>query len=537
MEQMEARQMMAVDFAAIGTLATTELTADASGTVQTPITISNELNLSSLPGAPATLFLDFNGHIQHERMFDTAGVGGYTNIVTPPFDTDGDATTFSVREQNDIRSIFNLVAEDYAPFNINVTTIDPDPGLLHTDRPYLRVVISGGSDFTGNSLVGASERDWTGDYNAYADDGDPNVVYVFQRHPNGGLFQFRQVAEGASHESAHAFGVDHYSSGTGDSLRAPIMETDGAPDAQRGVWWSGIVGWKMNINNTLEPIIQDDMAIIASSDNGFGYRPDDHGGTTASASFMTATNVGLFARGVVGRMNDVDMFRFDTGGGNVTIKLDLANDPFLAGVPNLDAKLQLFNSSGVLLATVDDPAKLDAMMNRDLGAGTFFVGVSSHGSYGDVGQYRLTVTENAGAHIVSHKFQAISSSVMGMTVTFNEAISALTFTKFDVRINGGLAGANILGVQALNAKQFLITINRTALNSTMLPIVTIGPDIVDLFGNRMDQNKNGSKGELSDGYTARYVNDLLLSQSLTTMTTIKKTTLSPLAVDSYFSRF
>src|SRR5262245_42335430 len=73
---------------------------------------------SSLPGAPATLYLDFDGH--HEFLWGT-----HFNVDTPAYDTDGDPSSFSAAEQSAIQSIWQQVAEDYAPFNLNVTTVDP----------------------------------------------------------------------------------------------------------------------------------------------------------------------------------------------------------------------------------------------------------------------------------------------------------------------------------------------------------------------------------------------------------------------------
>src|SRR5262245_33974681 len=74
--------------------------------------------LSSRPGASATLYLDFNGHTESRW-------GGYSNVSTPAYDTDGNRASFSAEELAAIREIWARVAEDYAPFKINVTTVAP----------------------------------------------------------------------------------------------------------------------------------------------------------------------------------------------------------------------------------------------------------------------------------------------------------------------------------------------------------------------------------------------------------------------------
>ncbi len=76
---------------------------------------------SSDPGAPATLYLDFNG--------DVRNFGPYGTITTPAYDIDGDTSTFSAQELSNIQHIWSGVAEKYSPFNVNVTTIDPGSAL------------------------------------------------------------------------------------------------------------------------------------------------------------------------------------------------------------------------------------------------------------------------------------------------------------------------------------------------------------------------------------------------------------------------
>jgi hypothetical protein len=530
MEQMEARQMMAVT-GLIGNLTDKmasvssgpDLVTTSSGTdvvvtdgmapgeddgggVAASIPITNELPLNSLPGAPASLYLDFNGHFQAEGMFDTLGFGGRSNILTPAFDRDNDPTTFNYSEQDEIRHIWAMVAEDYAPFNLNVTTVEPD-----ASRPFLRVVISGGSDFMADSPAdeawGITEKDWTGNYNSYADPGDPNVVYVFTRANNFPAVT-NTIATSASHEAGHAFGLSHYSHSTGDLASAPIMR-DGLnpndPFPQRMVWWS---------NGS-----QTDMAVIASSDNGFGYRPDDHGDFVSGPSSMIQASHALAAHGIIGAGGDTDVFRFDVGGGQVNIDLTVPGNY----IANLNADLLLYDSKGALIAFDSPPDKLGARLVKDLPAGTYYAAVQGDSAYGDVGQYSLFVTES-GPQVVSSKFQSLGKNQFSLTVTFNEAINTSTFTTADVRINGGAAGAGVLSVtrSKTDSKTFLVKVNLPS--SSVRSGVSIGPNIEDLSGNGMDQNKNGINAEAVDAYMAEYISVKGGSVLNTTTTTTKTTT-------------
>src|SRR5262249_6432351 len=87
-------------------------------TLLTVYALSSIPALSSLPGAKASIYLDFVGDY-------VSSWGSYSNITTPAFDQDGNPTTFSDGELASITNIWGRVAEDYAPFNLNVTTVPP----------------------------------------------------------------------------------------------------------------------------------------------------------------------------------------------------------------------------------------------------------------------------------------------------------------------------------------------------------------------------------------------------------------------------
>lgn len=555
-ESLEPRQMMAanalLDLSAGPTYAsgpattftTSPLTGTFSGTTAgmvddghapTSIPVVQELNLNSKPGAPATLFLDFNGHFQRERVgLNSAldalafwGDYGWENIRSPAYDTDGDPTRFSVSEQNDIRRIWALVAEDYAPFNINVTTVDPDPGGYHPNRPYMRVIIHGGSDFR-TSDPGKAAGGFA-DYDAYADGGAPNVAYVFAKDGAGQAQKPNWIGEAASHETAHAFGLRHYAKTTSNQRQA-IMETDGAFGASRGTWHTGVIGYRI-VNGRSVPIIQDDMAVIAGSKNGFGYRPDDHGDTFAAATPLSLNSmVGLHGKGIIEKTSDVDMFRFETGGGEVSITLNL---PLEA---NLDATLKLYHANGTLLAADDDPRTVFAYLHRTLAAGTYYLAVGSHGAYGDVGGYSVHVQETVGPRIVGSQFSTLSPTLSGLLVTFNEPINPLTFTTMDVRINGAALGVGVVDVQRWNndPRQFLV--KYLPAGSVATPKISIGPNIADYFGNLMDQNQDGFKGQSNDYYTASFASGGMMSLGSESSTSTKKT-LAPRSVDAFFAKY
>ncbi len=77
-EQMEARQMMAGDFGAIGGLDSGVVSGYIAPPADEPPPPTWIVpKLSSLPGAPASLYLDFDGHYQEERV----GLGELADYV------------------------------------------------------------------------------------------------------------------------------------------------------------------------------------------------------------------------------------------------------------------------------------------------------------------------------------------------------------------------------------------------------------------------------------------------------------------------
>ncbi len=325
---------------------------------------------SSLAGARASLYLDFDGFFEGQW-------GTYGDITTPAYDQDGDATTFSAAEAAAIDLIWQQVSEDYAPFAINVTTVLPSS---FADGVAERVAIGGDGAWYSAGSGGASYVDsFTNSI--------PNTAYVFARNLGNG--DARYTADAVSHESGHAFGLQHqslysgttataeYSRGSGDG-RAPIMGD--SYSATRGLWWDGPASASSESD-------QDDMTVLARPANGFGYRADDHGGTASTASPLAVSGAEATASGVIATTSDADDFSFATGTGTIVLRVGVA-----AGINNLDAILELRDASGLLIAWADPSTSFDATLTVTVPAGSYRLVVRSHGSYGDVGQYTVGAT-------------------------------------------------------------------------------------------------------------------------------------------------
>jgi hypothetical protein len=343
---------------------TTGGTATVSGAT-VPVSASAVPALHSNASATAKLYLDFIG------SNDATWGSGYAPGATPAYSQDADTSTFTDSEITSIKEIWTRVSEKYSPFNIDVTTVNS--GNL-TDRVTQKMVFGGAGAWLGASAGGVS---YVGAFYNSA----PNVSFVFTDNLAAGNAKYS--AEAAAHEAGHAFGLEHqgqWTNGTltqeynpGTAAAAPIM--GGSYSSTRGLWWLGTP-------SSSATATQDDMAVISGSNNGFGYRADAVGNSTSAATSL-GSNTSFSGSGIIEKMSDADYFSFTTStGGDVTFN----GSPITTGA-TLDMKLELRNSSNAVIASSDLAGPAGESLAAHVGAGTYYIDIASHGSYGDVGQY------------------------------------------------------------------------------------------------------------------------------------------------------
>ena len=303
--------------------------------------------LNSLPNAPKTLYLDFDGDFQKVWNRTDETPQQYRSVSVGEFNIDGQAG-ISDAEATAIRKIWETVADDYAPFNINVTTVAP---ASFQNGTALRVVMAGDCTaqlVTGRntSLTVSGDRfisDGAGglvDTSGYASigsfsDAEPNVVYVFAKYMStwnmvdseGHSRDLRAIiGTTASHEAGHSFGLVHHGNlDLGSPITTPIMGSNTQGD--RTIWSKHTIGF----------VVHDNLAKLTSR---LGARPDDFGSnykTAPELQFTTYSPVfgyrASFA-GVIGTTSDVDMFKL-TVSATTTYNINVTVPQF----GNLDSQL------------------------------------------------------------------------------------------------------------------------------------------------------------------------------------------------------
>jgi hypothetical protein len=487
-----------------------------SGTLIASSPLSSLPQLSSNSAARVKLYLDFNGN------FESAW-GSYHNVSTRVFDRDGDATTFSSSEVSTIREIWARVAEDYAPFNVDVTTIVPGS---FANGAAVRLAIGGNySDWFGQSAGGVA---YVGGFTNSAS----NTGYVFEDALGNG--NARYVAEAVSHEAGHLFGLlhqstwangqlqDEYNSGT--SAWAPIMGV--GYYANRTTWHRG---------NTSQGagIYQDDISILAGATNNFGLRADDFSNSFSTPSALPMSGTGVNFSGLVGSRSDVDVFRFTTGGGNVNFQMNVAQFG-----NNLDGAIEIRNSAGGVLRVSDPGDTFGASLSMTLTSGSYFLvvrgsGVFGNSSYGNLGKYTVTGTVPSGTSVAAPEISVsvgTTNIADGGTIDFGSSRTGTAVSRSVTVKNVGTAALSVNSITSAIPAGFTLVSNlstttlqagQSASFTLRLNATTAG----SFAGNISFQNGDASEGTFNLHLQGSVTSTTTVSSVSTTSTGTSSTTI------------
>ncbi|NOT49798.1 MAG: T9SS type A sorting domain-containing protein [Chitinophagaceae bacterium] len=338
--------------------------------------------LSSYPSAPSVLFLDFDGHAVQNTGW---------NIDTTAIICGG-----SGLDNTKITEIFNRVAEDYRPFNINVTT---DSAQYHaapaTQR--MRVIVTVSSSWYGSAGGVAFVGSFTW--------GDGTPCFVFSALLN---YNTKNISEAVAHEAGHTLNLYHqatyngscgltsqynYGLGSGEIGWAPIMGVG---------YYQNLTVWHNGPNPYGCTNYQNELDILTTM-NGFGYRNDDHAASFGSATVATFASNQFNVNGVVERNTDQDMIRFTQP---AVGRFLLSAIPYNVGTgnsgSNLDLQVTLYNSSQTQLNVYNPGTLLSSVIDSTLNPGVYYLRIEGRGNvyapnYASLGSYSLQGNFMAGA--------------------------------------------------------------------------------------------------------------------------------------------
>ena len=329
--------------------------------------------LNSFSSAPATVFIDFDGHYVTGTAWNWSG-----DIAAAPSGLSNDA----------IAEIFTRVSEDYRPFNLNITT-DSTVFLAAPANKRMRVIVTPTSSWYGASGGVAYVGSFTW--------GDNTPAWVFSALLGN---RTKWVAEAISHEVGHTLGLQHQSVydasckktaeysiglGSGEIGWAPIMGAG---------YYQNHTTWQIGPNTVNCSTIQNDFDIIKTN-NGFGLRPDDHGNDNSTATDIAITAGSFTASGLINTAADVDVFKLVI---NSTTWVNLSAIPLNVGNnddgANVDIKVTLLNGNDTI-NSYNPSTLLNAGVDTNLNAGIYYlvvdgVGNIYHNDEGSIGLYSIT---------------------------------------------------------------------------------------------------------------------------------------------------
>ena len=445
------------------------------------ITEANVFTLHSKLGASTVLYVDFDGHDLIDTVWNA--YSDQETLQMRRYDLDGDYTNFSTAEVTRIAETWRRVAEDFAPFDIDITTQEPP--------------------FTINATTGRKQYASNVGHNLVTQQQDANGFWVYTQGGCGcggvayinvfgnsfyqpGLTFNAGLGSNAltvSHETGHNLNLGHdgtstlgYYSGHGSGATSwgPIM---GAPFGDSLTQWSK--GEYPDANNP-----QDDFAVIDAS---LDFRTDDH--EDANLDFATPLQVtsginvvgdarvtdpgwtSLANKGVIEDANDVDIFVMNIGVGLIALNIDPAKHENYEGSQgaNLDLEVTLLDALGYTLQTSNPDLDANAAINYNVtAAGAYYLRVTGvgragtggsdygHTAYGSVGQYYIngTIPEDvmtAGPPSAAESLLAVLDGDSNIQLSWFDPVSASEYNESGYQVFRSVSGGGF-GLRATLAR-------------------------------------------------------------------------------------
>lgn len=359
------------------------------GSPEKPINLASfdpnlAFNLHSRPDAPSIIYLDFDGQSWSNNSWWNGAFSISGSRQSEGYSIDENASTFTEIERQNIYQVWTMVAEDFAMFDVDVTTERPtgareqvfllsgSHALILQDNPVQEACGCGG---VAHFDVFDKDSPWNRPALNFSRFGTTVV------HPI-------DIAEIVSHEVGHHLGLAHDGGGTlgveyygGHAMWTPIM----GGGRGRGIsTWS--YGGYPNADTRWDQRAGDDD--FAQMNLYLGFIADEFGDTIETATLITAENLANGLSGRITTREDVDILKLVVSADDAG-KYDITLNPIAYG-PNLDPELKLLDSAGTQIA-ISNPdvftpgsmtyitGGLGAALSVNLNPGTYYLRIDGVG--------------------------------------------------------------------------------------------------------------------------------------------------------------
>lgn len=406
--------------------------------------------LHSDPGAPRTIYLDVDGVDVGGTMWNDEE--GLTAGVVGPFDPAGNGKALTAGEADLVHAIWARVAEDFAPWRVDVTTEVPGRAdiertspqdqafgmivvITSDPRPYQQLCDSqcGGIAYLDVfDLVDRSRR--------------YQPAFVLTAGMGDKAADANSIATATSHEVGHTLRLHHDLRSAdvdgyyaGHDPWAPIMGSSYTQPLNQ--WSNGAFAGSLNT--------EDDTSLLTAG--GLPRRPDEAGNSLPTATEYTVSLPATSIEAVIGTREDVDVYRLRGCAGDVAVSALTVVDG-----PNLDVRARLIDAAGATLVDRDPlvvkqsetaAGGLSAAFTTTVPApGTYYVAVEGVGKrdstptngyddYGSLGRYQLTVT-GCGADGAPGAVRSLAARGVrgGTTLTWQPSTDGPLPTSYDVTV-------------------------------------------------------------------------------------------------------
>lgn len=408
------------------TFVPTSATANAALNDTAAAPVPGDPVTGSRPDANVTLYLDFDGEVLEGTAWnDDAGIESFD---------------FAPAVGLDVEGIWASVAEDYAPYDVNVTTTRPsDEDLYKTsdddERYGVHVIITDSYD---DGMPGAGTSSGIAYIDAVGDEYRTGAL-VYTEGITGdpdATASVHGTADTASHEAGHNFGLEHagfedeeyyapsegvWSPIMGGAFEIPLSQwtmgeyagatstqdelatianrsaaghqlmsvtlPDGTPYEENAFCVEsgdvndpqpGDVFYAVNAEGTCNPPGEQLVLNFTYSDRA-DFVADAVGDTAGESTVLDNASGSAEVEGLIERTDDVDVYRIDTAGGSIEAAVEVPE----VG-PNLNALLTLTDADGAEIAAgTEQPERVSAGVVEGMG--------SSLTADVDAGTYYLTV--------------------------------------------------------------------------------------------------------------------------------------------------